>query len=263
MTANPAARTVQLAQARFGDNLALAFVGGSHGRGTATATSDIDVFVLLRHSDHPTEHAFAADLRALHQQAGLHFDHCGEVFDAATLDGLLTFTERVLAAAPALQHAACYQADCPLSVFRKGDIVFKFLDDPKIHVHDPGERLPCLQRRAAAYFARWPVPRIQHHKHQLALPPGSVQARLAAHWQSPHGQRHGGTGEWTDTPVGVGLDRWFGDGLPPRAKALQPDSFTEPPADPTTCPLPHSAGTARHAVAAQCLAISQPHPEGS
>ncbi|MGI8307072.1 nucleotidyltransferase domain-containing protein [Saccharopolyspora hattusasensis] len=251
-------QAVRLAVARFGANLALAFVGGSYARVTHKATSDIDAFVLLHHADRPAEQAFAEDLRTLHHEAGLAFDHCGEIFDAATLEALLAFTEQVLAAAPALQHAACYQADCPLSVFRKGDIVFKFLADPKIHIHDPQHLLPALEERAAAYFARWPMPRIQQHKKHLALPPSSDQERLAALWRN----RAAGD-QWADTPVGVGLERWFGPGLGARIRCFPSAPVTAAPDSPRTCPLPLTAGPARQVFAAQCLASTHSHLEES
>ncbi|MDT3399833.1 nucleotidyltransferase domain-containing protein [Streptomyces sp. B1866] len=253
-------QAVHLAEDRFADNLALAFVGGSYARGTHQATSDIDAFVLLHHSDRAAERAFAKNLRDLHHRAGLDFDHCGEIFDAATLEALLAFTEQVLAAAPALQHSACYQADCPLSVFRKGDVVFKFLADPKIHIRDPHHLLPDLEDRATAYFTRWPMPRVQEHKKHLHLPPGSPQSRLAAQWAA-----HAAGRDWTDTPVGIGLERWFGaTPLRARARRFPPLPAAAAPHSPRACPLPDAQGPARQAFAAQCLAFTHPaHPEGS
>ncbi|UGQ14343.1 nucleotidyltransferase domain-containing protein [Yinghuangia sp. ASG 101] len=257
MTATAAQEAVRLAAYHFADNLALAFVGGSYARGNPTSTSDIDVFVLLRRGDRSAEEGFAEALRDLHHGAGLSFDHCGEIFDGDTLETLLTFTEHALAAAPALQRSACYQADCPLSAFRKGDVVFKFLADPKAHVLDPDGRLPGLEERAASYFARWPMPRIQEHKKHLALPAGSEQARLAARWIC----RADGP-QWTDTPTGIGLDRWFGDPLKHRIGRLPPQPVTTAPSDPRACPLPLTYGTDRQAFAAQCLASTHPPLEG-
>lgn len=258
MTVSAAAQAVRLAADHFAENLALAFVGGSYARSTQKATSDIDVFVLLHRSDHAAEQVFAEDLRDLHRDAGLHFDHCGEILDIATLDELLTFTERVLAAAPALQRAACYQADCPLSVFRKGDIVYKFLADPKVHIHDPHHLLPALELRAAAYFSRWPMPRVQEHKKHLELPLGSQQSQLAKRWAAQVSSV-----DWTDTPVGIGLDRWFGATLQTRARAVQPcPAVTAPDGSPWCCPLPLAEGRLRDAFAAQCLAFHHTHLEG-
>ncbi|MFD3524560.1 nucleotidyltransferase domain-containing protein [Streptomyces sp. NPDC058653] len=247
-------RAVRLAEQHFGDNLAAAFVGGSYARGTAKPTSDIDVFVLLKQCDQPSETAFANALRALHEEAGLHFDHCGEIFDTASLGMLLSFTEQALAAMPAIQRSACYQADCPLSVFRKGDIVFKFLDDPKLHTLDPGHVLPALEKRAAAYFAKWPMPRVQEHKKALALPEGSEQASLARTWA----QRQT-TPQWIDTPTGVGLERWFGADLTTRAGALAAEAVIDTPSpSPSVCPIPLTNGAVRRVFAAQCLARSTP-----
>lgn len=256
--ASPAARAVDLASRFFARNLALAFVGGSYARATQTSTSDIDVFVLLHRSDRAAERSFAEELRGLHLDAGLDFDHCGEIFDTATLDALLAFTEQALAAAPALQRSACYQADCPLSVFRKGDVVYKFLADPKIQIHDPHHLIPTLEERAAAYFARWPIPRVQEHKKHLTLPPGSEQSRLTELWTSRAADR-----DWTDTPVGIGLDRWFGTKLQTRARRLPSVPITTAPdGSPRRCPLPLIDGPARNAFAAQCLAFPDTDSEG-
>lgn len=253
-----AAQAVRLASDHFAENLAFAFVGGSYARGTHQATSDIDVFALLHRSDHVAERAFAENLRSLHHDAGLHFDHCGEIFDVVTLDTLLVFTEQALAAAPALQRSACYQADCPLSVFRKGDVVFKFLADPKIYIDDPQHLIPALEERALAYFTHWPMPRVQEYKNRLALPTESEQSRLIGLW----GGREAGQ-DWTDTPVGIGLDRWFGSTLQERARRLPPHSVTATPGGSLRCcPLPFAAGPARAAFAAQCLAFPHTHPEG-
>ncbi|MFI0942818.1 nucleotidyltransferase domain-containing protein [Streptomyces sp. NPDC021020] len=257
MTRSVTRRAVQLAEDHFDTNLAFAFVGGSYARHAQKATSDIDLFVALHRSDRDTEVAFAQELRELHEKKGLDFEHCGEVFDTATLDTLLTFTEQTIATVPAIQKSACYQADCPLSVFRKGDVVFKFLADPKLHVLDPGHLLPCLEERASAYFTRWPMPRVQEHKHHLGLPADTQQADLAEAWR-----RREGTEQWMDTPVGVGLVRWFGPGLLPRTRALgAAEPVTLAPLSPLVCPLPDSPGRARRAYAAQCLAMTYPTTE--
>ncbi|WP_326768784.1 nucleotidyltransferase domain-containing protein [Streptomyces sp. NBC_01591] len=251
MTDSVAALAVALAEERFADNLALAFVGGSYARGTNRATSDIDVFVLLHRSDHGAEREFAEDLQALHLKAGLQFDHCGELFDVATIETLLAFTEQALTAAPALQQAACYKADCSLSIFRKGDVVFKFLADPKIHVVDPASLLSGLEMRAAGYFERWPMPRVQEFKKYLALPPGSQQERAALTWRQLEG-----TSDWVDTPVGIGLERWFGSSLQSRAQGLSGGTqVMTAPESKSSCPLPLTEDHARQAFATQCLAF--------
>ncbi|MFE2725644.1 nucleotidyltransferase domain-containing protein [Kitasatospora sp. NPDC059327] len=243
----------------FGDNLLCSFVGGSYARGTNKPTSDIDLFVITAHSDHGQERRFAERLRALHLLAGLDFDHCGEAFTADTLNDLLGFTEASIAAVPAVQRSACYLADCPLSVFRKGDVVFKFLADPKIGVHDPAGVLPALEARAAAYFSTWPMPRIQGYKGRLRLPPDSPQHQLSYLWQS-----RVATAEWADTPVGIGLERWFGTELLSRTDALPAGcQDAQPPADGATCPLPTADETLAASLTAQCLAFLHTEPEGT
>lgn len=243
----------------FGDNLLCSFIGGSYARGTHKPTSDIDLFIITARSDHDQERHFAERLRALHLLAGLDFDHCGEILTVDTLNDLLAFTETCIAAAPAIQRSACYLADCPLSVFRKGDVVFKFLGDPKTGVHDPARMLPALEARAAAYFSTWPMPRIQDHKGRLRLPPGSPQHQLSNLWQS-----RAATSAWTETPVGIGLERWFGTELPIRAGALHAGRIAaQPPSDGSTCPLPIADETLAAPLTAQCLAFLHTEPEGN
>ncbi|WP_030458508.1 nucleotidyltransferase domain-containing protein [Kitasatospora sp. NRRL B-11411] len=242
----------------FGDDLLCSFVGGSYARGSNKPTSDIDLFVVTARSNHGRERLLAERLRDLHLAAGLDFDHCGEILTLDTLDTLLAFTEHCIAAVPAIQRSACYLADCPLSVFRKGDVVFKFLADPKTAVHDPAGLLPALEARAAAYFSAWPMPRIQPHKGLLRLPSGSPQQQLADLWRN-----RDSADDWTDTPVGIGLERWFGTELPARSEALRPAGpVTVAPPDGTTCPLPAAGTTLAQLLAAQCLAFLHSEPEG-
>ncbi|MET8626581.1 nucleotidyltransferase domain-containing protein [Kitasatospora sp. NPDC004669] len=260
MTATQAVMVVSRAAVEiFGDNLLCSFVGGSYARGTNKQTSDIDLFVITARSDHDRERLFAERLRDVHLAAGLDFDHCGEILTIDTLNTLLAFTEHCIAAVPAVQRSACYLADCPLSVFRKGDVIFKFLTDPKTAVHDPAGLLPTLEARATAYVSAWPMPRIQEHKGRLRLPPGSPQQRLADLWQS-----RDATDAWTDTPVGIGLERWFGTELPARSEALHKTGpVTSPALDGAGCPLPVAADTTLAApLTAQCLAFLHTEPEG-
>lgn len=245
-----AARTVDLAGEVFGDNLLIAFVGGSYARGTQKPTSDVDTVVVLAHSDRGQETRFAECFRTLHLDAGLKMGHCGEVFDIATLEELLTFTDGCIAAVPAIQASACYLADCPLSMFRKGDVVWKMLEEPKICVYDPKALLTGLEIRALDYFRRWPMPRIQTFKSQLRLSDTSPEAKLAATWV-----RRAGTAQWVNTPVGIGLERWFGADLSDRAKAFQRHiPLLDAVGDPRACPLPVAGADLGAALAAQCLA---------
>lgn len=247
-----AAQTVSLAREIFQDNLAAAFVGGSYATGTNRPTSDIDTFVLLRKPQRSHEYIFARRFLQFHKQAGLNFDHCGEVFDTITLNHLLTFTERCIEAVPAVQRSACYLADCRLSIFRKGDVVFKFLADPKICVYDPNNWLSELEQRATDYFKRWPMPRVQNYKGLLRLLPSSHQAALADLWQS----KEDGP-DWTETPVGIGLERWFGQSLLLRAAMLNALSpVIDVLEDPRTCPLPTAIEPLATLLSAQCLAAS-------
>ena len=249
-----AARAVELALTSFEDNLRLAFVGGSYARGTAKPTSDVDVFVLIRRSDIPAERAFATALRELHDRASLSFDHCGELFDQRTLDELLTATDQCVTRLPAIQQMACYQADCLLSIFRKGDIAYKFLADPKICVTGDTSYLTELERRAGEFFHRFPMPRIQQLKGRLVLPANSPQSHLLDAMNARFADER-----WLDTPVGIGLHRWFGD-LAGESPARQPGAVSaELPAH-GDCPLPdHPADSDAGAVLRnQCLSYRSP-----
>lgn len=230
---SPAEEAIALATSTFGPELVLAFVGGSHAAGTAHASSDVDIFVVIRKSDRSSECAFAVGLRELHRRHGLNFEHCGEVFDMETLEDLLTATHECLKRLPALQLLACYQADCLLSVFRKGDIVFKFLVDDMVCVTGDREYLSALHDRAEAYFAQYPMRRVQHHKGKLLIETGSGPSRLINTWLD----RVAVSG-WTDTPVGIGLGRWFSRqaiGDPPPPVQADPAGWPSPSA--IACPL--------------------------
>ena len=240
----------ELARASFTTNLRLGYVGGSYATGRARPDSDVDVFVVLHQPDRPAERRFAERLKAFHERAGLRFEHCGELFDEQTLDQLLGMTERLAARLPALHHLACYQADCLLSVFRKGDVVFKFLADPKTCVVGDAVYLAALERRARRYFARFPMRRVQQYKDQLTLPAGTPEAALLRRFKA----RLAGPG-WADTPVGIGLERWFR--REPAASLLggDPLSLHLDQRLRWTCPLPTlPAGQATAVVRWQCLA---------
>jgi Nucleotidyltransferase domain len=244
-----AVRAVELARRSFADNLRLAFVGGSYARGTAKPTSDVDAFVLIRRADMGAEREFATALRVLHERAGLSFDHCGEVFDECTLDELLTATDQCVTRLPAIQQMACYQADCLLSIFRKGDVTFKFLADPKIAVTGDLGYLAELERRAEEFFGRFPMRRVQQLKGRLTVPVHSPQAALLGEMTARFaGER------WLDTPVGVGLHRWFADLADP-PPVRRPGTATSARGISARCPLPdHPAETPAGAVLRhQCL----------
>ncbi|WP_067659601.1 nucleotidyltransferase domain-containing protein [Nocardia harenae] len=245
-----AGRTVELAQQLFGGNLLAAYVGGSYARGANKPTSDVDTVVILRQAHRAREADFAEQFRELHRTAGLKYEHCGEVFDLPTLEGLLTYTERCLEAVPAIQQSACYLADCPLSIFRKGDVVWKMLEEPKICVFDPDSILDGLTERAQRYFTRWPMPRIQTYKGRLRLPDGSRHALLAHSFAAL-----ANTSQWAHTPVGIGLERWFGRDLIWRSEALVGQApVTDPTQNPAACPLPEAGRDLAALLAAQCLA---------
>jgi hypothetical protein len=209
-----ATAAVRLAMAHFGDNLRFAFVGGSYGARCARRDSDVDVFATLWEPAVHDELRFASALRELHRAHDLRFEHCGELFDVVTLEHLLTLTESWLRAVPELQHVGCYHGDCILSAFRKGDVVMKFLLDPKCSAIGDAGYLAALERRAVRYFEEFPMERIQTEKGRLSFPRGD---RVAAVEESL--RELAASPDYVHTPLGVSLHRWFG------ARALQQRTF--------------------------------------
>lgn len=240
---------VQRAASVFDVNFVFGFVGGSFAHGRARPTSDVDVFVCLAEPDHPTERGYATWLRDLHADLGRDFEHCGEIVDRRTLDQLITTGERTMIATPQMPETACYQCDCMLSSFRKADVVLKFLVDPKVAVAGDTAELSRLQDRAAGYFAAWDHPRVQRHKGELRLTDPARRARLER-WTGRLS-----TGDWAETPVGIGLDRWFRALPPPSARVVRP-SVPTPSLPVTRCPLEAvgSSGPVLDTIRWQCLA---------
>lgn len=251
----PLEAAAELATRIFGQNLLVGFIGGSHATGSATACSDIDTFVVLRAADLPAEYRYADALRALHNDASLVLDHCGEVLDRATLDHLLDAATHVQAFLPDIHNLACYQADCLLSVFRKADVIFKFLADPKIYAVGDREYLDHLEDQAGEYFRRNPRPRVQELRGRLQVAHGSRQQVLLDYFDGLQGAER-----WADTPAGVGLDRWFGNGRLPRTAAV-PASVRR--CSRSRCPLTAEPSAltpaARLLLAEQCLGARDHH----
>lgn len=253
MTNRWISESVELARDIFGSNLRLAFIGGSYAAGIARSRSDIDLFIVMHVSDPLAETSFARQFRQLHEEAGLDFGHCGELFDTTTLCNLLDFTDLYLRRFPDIQHSACYQADCLLSVFRKGDIAYKFLNDPKLLTVGDITWLEEMEKRAMQYFEQFPLPRFQHQKGKLRMLPGSPQAELLGKFTS---RLH--SSDLVDTPVGVGLHRWFGTPLILRQTALlQEEIAQQVQISSRFCPLdpPIISSDVVRLVGRQCLAI--------
>lgn len=220
----------------------LVFVGGSRATGTAGGSSDIDVFVVIFAGDRAREEEFARELRNMHLNARFDFDHYGEIFSYRTLIDLLDFTEALIAASPAVAESACYRGNCLLSIFRKGQVVFGFLHDQKIHVRDYCGILKPLELRSQRYFKRSGIRR-SRPEDAVLLPHGSERQRLAGNWR-----------EGMETPIGIGLERWFGDDLAERLNRLKvaPDDIEMTPRR-LECPLRTQPPPVWNIHAAQCL----------
>lgn len=250
----PDAEASELAACCFGDNMVVCFVGGSYARGHASAASDVDLFVVLDQPDEESERRFAMQFVDLHRHHQLALGHVGEVFSRKTLEHLLTFTERVLEQLPEIQRAGCYHGDCLLSAFRKGDVVFKFLADPKLWVKGDLRYLQALEQQAAAFFERYPMPRVQLSKTRLIVDDPRASKMLREMHQAAADEA-----TLADTPIGIALERWFGpEVLPEWAPAVPRErpAATTSPDDIATCPLSvWAADSLRSAlVRQQCLA---------
>ncbi|WP_433717146.1 hypothetical protein ACQP2U_42810 (plasmid) [Nocardia sp. CA-084685] len=244
-----AARMLQLAREVFDSDLSAAFVAESE-----VSNTGIDIVVILDSCDLAHERLWAHQIRQLYRDAGRPFDgQCGDIFDRTTLDGLLAFTESCRDALPGIRTSAC--AGCPLSAFRRGDAVFSKLAGPKMAVDDPCRVLDQLTERATIFQARSLNPSDREHPGKPSLPWGSHQAHIDRIWTR---RRHSGP-DWTSTPSGIGLHRWFGPVLIHHGRAFDGPPILSDIGASDTCPITDISSELYPRVAAQCLATpSQP-----
>lgn len=201
-------RATQLAQESFGNNILFSFVGGSYATKKAKPTSDIDLFVLLARGDQDSELKFARRFLDFHRRYNLHVKHCGEVFSLFTLDTLLEATKLIYKTAPLILELACYHGDCILSIFRKGDIAMKFLADPKILITGDHNLLLQYEHIANEYFAKSTMARIQTEINNIHDSSVSEEC-LNVHHLRKFYENLVDVGNFIETPVGIGLERWF------------------------------------------------------
>lgn len=242
------AEAMRRAQAIFGNNLLAAFVGGSRATGAHANDSDIDAYVLIEHSDRTREVEYALTLKQLHDANGLAFDHYGEIFDRATLESLLSFTEVLDETNPEMIDSPCYRGNCLLSIYRKGRVVMEFLAAPKVHVIDPYQILPQLGQRSRRNLARQRV-ELPSQSTEVVLAQGAAERRLLDEWMKEPSR--------LDTPVGVELWRWFGRDLEGRRRSLAVNarSAVQHPAT-LVCPLSGSSDLTGQVYRTQCLSAS-------
>ncbi|MEQ9403858.1 MAG: nucleotidyltransferase domain-containing protein [Cyclobacteriaceae bacterium] len=183
----------------FSENLVFSFIGGSHAKGTAKTNSDVDAFVVLDKSDKLAEREFAEKFRSIHARHGITIEHYGEIFDLKTLENLVNFTRKYLSISEDIQASGCYHGDCLFSIFRKGDVVLKMLEEPKLFKTGDWEVLDRLETIAIGFFDKHPMKRIQLEKKNLVLSPENkaMEDRLL-HRSSI-----------LRSPVGVDLSEWF------------------------------------------------------
>ncbi|MCA3080352.1 MAG: nucleotidyltransferase domain-containing protein [Rhodocyclaceae bacterium] len=237
-------KALAMAHEVFGENLRAAWVGGSHARGTAKPTSDVDVFVILNKTDLAAETDFALKLQILHNEHGLALEHYGQILDRATLENLVEFTMAFVTRVPQIQHVGCYHGDCVLSVFRKGDVLLKMLEEPKLGLMGDIEYVGELERMAFEFFGKFPMRRVQLEKNNLHIADDNirdVEITLSK--------------DLLNSPRGIGLDRWF---LDPR---IEPLSQTYPPPPiigRNECPFNYDLDDTLHRLYMnQCLALNR------
>ncbi len=249
-TGDLAAEAARCAQVIFGNELLAAFVGGSRAVGRQRNDSDIDAFVLIERGDRDKETQYAVALKTLHEANGLMFDHYGEIFDRATLESLLSFTELVDQTVPWMRsEAPCYRGNCLLSIYRKGRVVLEFLAAPKIEVLDPHGALSRLEYRAQRHLAGHPTD-LPSPSAIVNLDHDTKQRLLRDLWRPGKSNSDG-----LDTPIGVGLRRWFGSELTQRRQYVSLDQLPDVgPGTALDCPLSRESTPQQVAYYAQCLA---------
>lgn len=221
--------TVNAAESIFGENLLFAFVGGSYAKGTAKLHSDIDVFVTIKRPDRAAELKYAETLKLIHKHHSLEFDHYGQIIDSATLDLLIGYTIDLLPKLPSIQNVGCYHGDCILSIFRKGDVVLKILEEPKLYPAGDLRSIAFYEKIAVDFFSRHPMERKQLDKQNLAIKSlERIKLNRALRTADPE-----------CSPVGIGLERWF------RAVPSNQYDIAKPSAEDLSvprngCPLDHS-----------------------
>lgn len=238
-------KALALAHDVFGENLRAAWVGGSHARGSAKPTSDVDVFVILNETDLAAETDFASKLQVLHREHGLLLEHYGQILDRATLENLVEFTITFIARVPQIQHVGCYHGDCVLSVFRKGDVLLKMLEEPKLGLLGDIEYVSELERLAIEFFEKFPMKRVQLEKNNLYIAEDNIRDFEIALSR-----------DLLNSPRGVGLNRWFLD------LKIEPLSQNHPPPAAVIgrneCPFNHKMDDALNRLYSnQCLALNK------
>ena len=254
---------IQLTQDIFGeDNLLVAFIAGSRATGNYTQHSDIDLLVVLNHPSRAKEKCLAEELKNLHEKQGLYYEHCGEIFSQDTLDKLLkgvynldTLIENGFC------QLACYQTDCIFSIARKTQVVLHMLSEKKEMITGDFSVLQEYEMIAKSFYSKHGSPPSQLHLQKLRWPTETVSHSIEMKWQSYANAVE--NKEFCDTPVGIGLERWF---LSTRFLDENPDDIMQSKMIQTSqsfpsdqCPLWNTSidkGMSR-LLRSQCLGVSQ------
>lgn len=242
------------------ENLLVAFVAGSRAKGNYNQHSDIDLFVVLNHPSRANEKCLAEELRSLHEKQGLIYDHCGEIFSRDTLENLLKGIRNLDALVEnGFCQLACYQTDCILSIARKTQVVLHMLSEEKEMIIGNFSVLQEYEMIAKDFYSRHGNPPSQLHHQKLRWPANVISHSAKARWQSYVNEMK--KNQFCDTPVGIGLERWFlssifSDEIP---TVLLSKTTRESQQDSLECPLWNTSidkGINR-LLHSQCLGISQ------
>ncbi len=234
------------------ENLLVAFIAGSRATNNHKKNSDIDLFVILNNPSRAQEKKLALELRNMHEEYGLLFEHCGEIFSISTLDSLLQ-TARSLQ--PLFRNGfsslACYQTDCILSIARKIKVVLHMLRMPKIFISGDMSALNRYVDFAERFYLKYGEPIPQLKVNSLRWDDQCNQSyKVIKRWKYFNNMLS--TNDFLDTPIGIGLERWF---IAPKCTERKTLEVGCPKIDSDLCPISSQkiVGSTRAIITSQCL----------
>ena len=243
------------------DNLLVAFIAGSRAKGNYNLHSDIDLFVIINYPSRENEKRLAEELKNLHEKQGLIYDHCGEIFSQDTLNKLLEGVKNLdILVKHGFCRLACYQTGCILSVARKTQVVLHMLSEEKEMIIGNFSVLQQYENTAKSFYSKHDNPAPQLHLQKLRWTPESNLREIKMRWQSYVTDIE--NRKFCDTPVGIGLERWF---LSNKFSDETPDVLPSKTAhtfqsiSPDLCPLWNKSidKDINSLLQSQCLGVSQ------
>ncbi|CCN85664.1 putative KNTase [Vibrio nigripulchritudo SFn27] len=234
------------------NNLLFAFISGSRAKECYRDNSDVDLFVVLKEPNRVQETTLANELIKFHLENSLQLSHCGQILDEKTLYSIIHSSKNMSNLVySGIENTACYHTDCILSITRKVKVVLHMLKMPKIGIIGDIEKLSKYEDYANSYYHRTGEP-----SKQLALGK-MVWGDYSQHDDFPKSIWDKyldklASGDIANTPLGIGLHRWFRDPIPKEVNLLV-HKFNY--YDESTCPLSSHkfSSTQRNMIASQCI----------